>query len=201
MLIPLTYLTRMADLRTELFETTMVRWLPHANGSQRRLDALISGLFSSWMRGTSQAADQYRTLVPQAATGRMPVREQRALQTLTRVFGPEHQQQVAEAERPEPTIMRLLHALSDQLWTVAGTPLPDLPTTLLQGLLPLSIWGGRMIRRRRRSRRRRPGWCDSGRPAPRHARGVRFRRGHEPGSCGCIEKRLVLCGMDAALPR
>jgi len=141
LLIPLTYLTRMADLRTEPFETTMVRWLPHANGSQRRLDALISGLFSSWMRGTSQAADQYRTLVPQAASGSMPAREQRALQTLTRVFGPEHQQQVADAERPEPTILRLLHTLSDQLWTVAGMPLPDLPTTLLQGLLPLSIWG------------------------------------------------------------
>jgi hypothetical protein len=113
MLIPLTYLTRMADLRTEPFDTTMVRWLPHANGSQRRLDALISGLFSSWMRGPSQAAARYRTLVPQAASGSMP----------------------------EPTIMRLLHTLSDQLWTVAGMPLPDLPTTLLQGLLPFSIWG------------------------------------------------------------
>jgi hypothetical protein len=68
LLIPLTYLTHMADLLTEPFETTMVRWLAHANGSQRRLDALISGLFSAWMRGPSQAAARYRSLVPQAAT-------------------------------------------------------------------------------------------------------------------------------------
>jgi hypothetical protein len=141
MLIPLTYLTHMADLRMAPFETTMVCWLPHANGSQRRLDALISALFSVWMRGPSQAAARYRSLVPGAGTSRMPVREQRALQTLARVFGPEHQQQVVAAERPEPTIMRLLHTLSDQLWTVAGMPLPDLTTTLLQGLLPFSIWG------------------------------------------------------------
>jgi hypothetical protein len=44
MLIPLTYLTRMADLIDATFDTTMLRWLPYANGSQRRLDALISGL-------------------------------------------------------------------------------------------------------------------------------------------------------------
>ncbi|HYF62237.1 MAG TPA: hypothetical protein VD886_05440 [Herpetosiphonaceae bacterium] len=141
MLIPLTYLTRMADLLAEPFDTTMVCWLAHANGSQRRLDALISSLFSVWMRGTSQAAAHYRTLVPQAATGSLPPREQRALHALDRAFGPGHQRQVSAAERPEPTILRLLHTLSEQLWTAAGLPLPDLPTTLLQGLLPLALWG------------------------------------------------------------
>ena len=68
LLIPLTYLTRMADLLTEPFDTTMVRWLAHANGSQRRLDTLISALFSVWMRGPSQAATRYRTLLPSAGT-------------------------------------------------------------------------------------------------------------------------------------
>jgi hypothetical protein len=140
MLIPLTYLTRMADLLAEPVDTTLVRWLPHANGSQRRLEALISGMVTAWMGGPSQAAARYRTLVPSAATRIMPPAEQWALQMLARVFGPEHQQQVVAAERPEPAILRLLHALSDQLWTQAGSPLPELPPTLLQGLLPLALW-------------------------------------------------------------
>jgi hypothetical protein len=94
----------------------MIHWLPSANDSQRRLDALISGLFSVWMRGPSQATARYLSLVPQATTGRMPAREQRALQTLGR------DEEIACIEDE----LRALLA-EDCAWGMAATRLQSIP--------------------------------------------------------------------------
>ena len=80
----------------------VARWLPNIALADRVLTPLIEQMMTAWLAGPSKAATRYRA--------RTRVRAATPAQSQMRLFPQPAWAGVLTAERPEPFIMRLLHA-------------------------------------------------------------------------------------------
>ena len=139
-ILPGMYLTRMAPIPSSFAERgPAAQWLSCFAQAQRRLFPLMSGLYTEWVRGSSQAAARYRTAT---GLGYPPFAEnqQQALARWKNLFGTHLIDQCRSAERIEPVIIRGLEEGSGQLWNDRALHVPQKLQGFAAALLPIARW-------------------------------------------------------------
>lgn len=148
LMLPLLFVTRMADQpRAAVFEHVHA-WTPLLEESQKRLLPLLIACALHWYEGPSQVAEARRARNQEQGAHLEPedrIIFQTHLDAFGQLVGRERLEALRHAERLAPALLRLFDQVSCDLWD-PSSPLGEQhhlalrASPALRGLLPIALW-------------------------------------------------------------